>query len=391
MGNVDLKGFKHLMTLNVDGPLHNAHYFLIISKLMEKIHSRIPRENYNLSKIATPVEYREEFFKGENHKRAVLFLLTNGCEWAIKGAHGCTICGHLAKQTRSLEPITAEDLISQFIGEFEKINFKEAPIFNLYNNGSFFNEHEIPEKARIKMFKKINNNKDIKMIVLETRPEFITDKLMEQTKALMPDIHVEVAMGLETIDDFKRMISVNKGFTLKQYDEAIQIILKYHLYPRSYVLLKPPFFSEKEGVDEAINTIKHAFNAGSFTVSLEACTYQKYTLTEYLFDNGLYQLPKLWSILDVVKKTHHLGKLIVGLFQFYPSPEHVPYNCNKCSNRVLDAIKDYNRTLQIKALEDIDCNCRKNWEYELHYNPETFQNKLEAFRKKVIEDDLLDS
>jgi uncharacterized Fe-S cluster-containing MiaB family protein len=93
----------------------------------------------------------------------------------------------------------------------------------------------------------------------------------------------------------------------------------------------------------------------------------------------------------VVKKTHHLGKLIVGLFQFYPSPEHVPYNCNKCSNRVLDAIKDYNRTLQIKALEDIDCNCRKNWEYELHYNPETFQNKLEAFRKKVIEDDLLDS
>jgi radical SAM enzyme (TIGR01210 family) len=391
MMNVDLKDFKQLSTLKNDGRLSNAQYVPLISKLMGKIHSKIPKENYNLSKVAAPVDYREEFFEGENHKRAVLFLLSNGCEWAIKGAHGCTICGHLVKQTRSLEPLSAEDLISQFMGEFEKINFNEAPILNLYNNGSFFNEREIPEKARIRMLKEVNNNKAIKMIVLETRPEFITDKLMEQTKALVPDIHVELAMGLETIDDLKRMISVNKGFTLKRYDQAIQIIRKYHLHPRSYVLLKPPFFSEREGVEEAIKTIKHVFNAGASTVSLEACTYQKYTLTEYLVDNGLYQLPKLWSIIEVVKKTHHLGKLVTGLFQFYPSPEHVPYNCDKCSNRVLDAMKEYNRTLRVEAFEDLDCDCRKDWQHELDHNPETFFHRLEAFRKKVIEDKLLDS
>lgn len=391
MKNDDLNGFKHLRTLGADGPLSNAQYVPLISKLMGKIHSTIPRENYNLSKVAAPVDYREEFFEGENHKRAVLFLLSNGCEWAIKGAHGCTICGHLAKQTRSLEPISAEDLISQFMGEFEKINFNETPILNLYNNGSFFNEHEISEQARIKMLKEVNNNKRIRMLVLETRPEFITDKLMEQTKTLVPDIHVELAMGLETMDDLKRTISVNKGFTLKKYDQAIQIIREYHLHPRSYVLLKPPFFSEKEGVEEAIKTIKHVFDAGASTVSLEACTYQKYTLTEYLVDSGLYQLPKLWSIIEVVKKTHHLGKLVVGLFQFYPSPENVPYNCDKCSNRVLDAIKEYNRTLRVEAFEGLNCDCKKDWEYELHHNSETFQHRLEAFRKKVIEDKLLDS
>jgi hypothetical protein len=358
---------------------------------MGKFHSRIPQENYNLSKVATPVDYREEFFKGKNHKRAVLFLLSNGCEWALKGAHGCTMCGHLAKQTRSLEPLSTEDFISQFIGEFENINFKEAPILNLYNNGSFFNEREIPEQARIRILKEINNNKDIKMVVLETRPEFITDKLMEQTKALVPDIHVELAMGLETMDDLRRTISVNKGFTLKQYDQAIQIIRKYDFHPRSYVLLKPLFFNEKEGIEEAINTIKHVFDVGTSTVSLEACTYQKYTLTEYLVDNGLYKLPKLWSILEVFKKTYHLGKIVIGLFQFYPSPEHVPYNCDRCSNRVMDAIKEYNRTLQVKAFEGLDCDCKKDWQRELHHNSETFQERLEAFRKKVIEDKLLDS
>jgi archaeosine synthase beta-subunit len=391
MKNIDLKDFRQLSTMNTDGPLGNARYLPFISKVMGKIHSRIPQENYNLSKIAAPVDYREEFFEGKNYKRAVLFLLSNGCEWAIKSANGCTMCGHLAKQTRSLEPLSAEDFISQFMGEFERINFKEVPILNLYNNGSFFNEREVPEQARIRILQEINNNKDIKMVVLETRPEFIMEKLMEQIKTLVPDIHIELAMGIETRDDLRRMISVNKGFTLKQYDQAIRIIRKYHMYPRSYVLLKPPFFSEKEGVEEAINTVKHAFNVGTSTVSLEACTYQKYTLTEYLVDNGLYQLPKLWSILEVVKKTHQLGKLITGLFQFYPAPEHVPYNCSKCSDYVLEGLKEYNRTMQYAPLKNLDCACKEEWEHELQSNSWTFRDHLEMFRDRVIEDKFLES
>ncbi len=185
------------------------------------------------------------------------------------------------------------------------------------------------------------------------------------------------------------MISVNKGFTLKRYDQANQVIRKYSMHARSYVLLKPLFFSEKEGIEEAIHTIQHAFNSGASTVSLEGCTYQKYTLTEYLVDHELYQLPKLWSILDVVKRTHHLGKLVTGLFQFYPSPEHVPYNCDRCSNQVLDAIKEYNRTMRVETFEGLDCGCKRDWEYELHHANGTFQDRLVAFRKKAIEDGLL--
>jgi archaeosine synthase beta-subunit len=371
--------------------LGDAQYIPFISKVMGRIHSKIPREHYDLSKVPAPVDYREEFFEGTNHRRAVLFLLSNGCEWALKGAHGCTICGHLAKQTRLLQPISSDDFISQFMEEFQKIDFCKTPILNLYNNGSFFNEREIPNPARIRMFREINHNKNIKMLVLETRPEFVSDNLMAQTRALLPNVHVEVAMGLETMNDLKRMISVNKGFTLKKHDQAIQIIRKHNLYPRSYVLLKPPFFGEKEGIQEAIKTIEHVFNAGAATVSLEACTYQKYTLTEYLVDNGLYQLPKLWSIIEVVKKTHQRGKLLVGLFQFFPSPEHVPYNCDQCSDRVLESIKEYNRTLRIEAFEGIDCSCKMEWENTLRHNCETFQQRLGMFKQKVIEDKLIDS
>jgi len=387
----DPKEFNRLVTLQTDGPLSNAQYILFIARVMEKLHSRIPREDCDLSKVPAPVEYREERFDNVNHKRAVLFLLSNGCEWAIKNGNGCTMCGHLAKQTRSLAPLNADDLISQFMGEFGRIDFDQAPILNLYNNGSFFNEREIPERARIRMLKEICNNKSIKMLVVESRPEFVTENLMEQTKALLPDVHVEVAMGLETMDDKKRMISVNKGFTLKQYDRAIQIIRKCHLYPRSYVLLKPPFFNENEGIEEAIKTTKHAFEIGATTVSLEACTCQKYTLTEYLANSGLYRMPRLWSIIEVIKRTHRLGNLIVGLFQFFPSPDNVPYNCSKCSDRVLEALKDYNRTLRIERLEDLDCTCKQHWSDELLHDHETYEQRLGTFVRRVLDDEMLNS
>lgn len=237
--------FDQVATLDEDGPLRRAQYHPFISRVMRKLHSRIPREHYVLSKVPTPVDYREEYFEDRNCRRAVLFLLTNGCEWALKGAHGCTMCGHLAKQTMSETPLSPGDIISQFMGEFEKIDFRETPILNLYNNGSFFNEHELPAGARRRILSEINNQKMIRMLVVESRPEFISDESMAEMKSLVPDIHVEVAMGIETMDDLKRMISINKGFTLRQYDEAIRKIRKHGLHPRSYVLIKPPFFSER--------------------------------------------------------------------------------------------------------------------------------------------------
>jgi uncharacterized Fe-S cluster-containing MiaB family protein len=52
-------------------------------------------------------------------------------------------------------------------------------------------------------------------------------------------------MGLETMDDRKRIISVNKG-SRQTKEQAVGIIRKYQIGARTYVLLKPPFFTEKK-------------------------------------------------------------------------------------------------------------------------------------------------
>lgn len=364
--------------------LKNSEYYGFISGLLKDIHSRIPREKYDSGKVAAPTNIREEFFEGVNYKRAVMFLLSNGCEWALKDGHGCTMCGHLAKQLRTDEVIPVDNYLHQFGEEFENIDFKESPLLNLFNNGSLLNDNEISPDARNGILKKIGREKNIKMVVLETRPEFVTENKIKEIKRLLPGKHVEIAVGLEMKNDMYRTICVNKGFSLQQYDRASRLIREY-LDLRTYVLLKPPFLTEREGIENAVETVEHAFARGSRTVSLEACTVQDFTLVDYLYESGLYSTPWLWSIIEVMKrvKVKPPGKFIIGLFQFYPSPSKTPFNCEKCSDRILDAICNYNRTLDIALLENLNCECRKKWEEVVAEDSPPFMERLETVMNKL--------
>lgn len=384
MGNIE----------NIVGQLHNHgledelkenRYYKFISQVQQYIHSQIPDQDFDTAKVATKTNIRREIFQGKEYQRAVIFLMTNGCEWALKSGHGCTMCGHLGKQAIRHEPIPTGDFIRQFSEEFEVIDFKQNPLLNLYNNGSFLNDREIPGTARAEILKMINKNPDIKMLVLETRPEFVTEEKVKEIKRLVPDKHVELAIGLELKDDRVRRICINKGFSLNVYNRATEIITR-HLNLRTYIFLKPPVLTEKESIQHAVETITHAFARGACTVSLEACTVQDFTLTKYLYDMELYNPPYIWSIIEVVKQCKQLnltGKLIVGLFQFYPSPNKIPYNCEQCSDRAIQALIHYNRTLDANAFDGLNCQCKKQWEDLLKKEPLPFETRLEQMVEQL--------
>jgi radical SAM enzyme (TIGR01210 family) len=375
----------NLQDTGLEGDLKKSKYYRLISEAQKIIHAQIPNENCSTDKVAAvETGVREEIFDGENYKRAVVYLMSNGCEWALKNAHGCMMCGHLAKQARRDSTISVGNYLKQFEREFEKIDFKKYPILNLYNNGSFLNDNEIPPEARKGLLKKINENPEIKMLVLETRPEFVTEEKVREIKGLIPNKHVELGIGLEMKNDFYRGICINKGFSLQRFNHAASIITK-HLNLRTYVLLKPLFLTEKEAIEQAIETIEYAFGIGATTVSLEACTIQDYTFMKYLYERGLYSTPWLWSIIEVVKNVRAPGKLIVGLFKFFPSPSAVPNNCDRCNEKVMETIIQYNRTLDRKAFDGISCKCKEEWRKILEEEALPFAERLKPIPEIVEE------
>ncbi len=366
-----------LQSSGLEGDLKKSQYYQLISEAQRIIHAQIPKEKLSTDKVAgVETGIREEVFEGVNYRRAIIYLMSNGCEWALKSGHGCTMCGHLAKQTRRDRPISVDDYLRQFAEEFGKIDFKQNPILDLYNNGSFLNDNEIPPAARKGMLKIINRNADIKMLVLETRPEFVTEEKVGEIRQFLPDKHIELGIGLEMKNDFYRGLCINKGFSLHRFDMAAQIIVK-HLNLRTYVLLKPLFLTEKEGIEQAVETIEYAFAAGATTVSLEACTIQDYTFMKYLYERGLYSTPWLWSIIEVVKRVEKPGNLIIGLFKFFPSPTAVPNNCDRCNDKVMDKIIQYNKTLDLTALDGLTCECKHEWEEILEEEALPFEKRLE--------------
>ena len=150
-------------------------------------------------------------------------------------------------------------------------------------------------------------------------------------------------------------------------------------------MLKPLFLTERESIDNAIETIEHSFAVGAATVSLEASTIQEYTLMSYFYKHGLYTTPWLWSILEIVKSVKSSGKLLVGLFKFFPSPSAVPNNCEHCNDKVMNTIIQYNRTLDNSVFDSLTCECKKEWVKALEETPKPFEERLKPIPELLKE------
>lgn len=318
---------------------------------------RIANLSNSKAEVQCHIDIREELFEGQNVKRVVLYLPSSGCEWAFWGP-GCNMCGHYLSQVLKIE---SGDIVNAFVKKFKNIDWSRYPVLNLYNNGSFFNENELPVEARDTILSMISKVDDIRSVVIESRPEYITDEKMKHVAQILKGKRIEVAIGLESSNDFIRNLYIGKGIQLKEFEDAVNIVNSYG-FSRAYVLLKPPFVNELVAIKDAIDSIAYAFNVGVPTVSLEPATIQEGRLLHYLWTLNEYSPPWLWSIIEVVKKTAHMGKLVTGLFQFHPSPVTVPYNCPECSDEVLEVLKEYNRTLSVSCFRNLPtCGCYKEW------------------------------
>ncbi|RKX76096.1 MAG: hypothetical protein DRP87_12810 [Spirochaetes bacterium] len=59
-------------------------------------------------------------------------------------------------------------------------------------------------------------------------------------------------------------------------EEAVNLIEEYGFQSLAYILIKPPFLSEQEAIEEAIDTVKIAFELGFDAVSIEPLSVHEY-------------------------------------------------------------------------------------------------------------------
>ena len=290
--------------------------------------------------------------KGDIVDSLVIILRTRGCYWA--SVSGCSMCGYYNDTNPE---ITSEDLLKQL--EYAKSKYSGEKMIKIYTSGSFLDDREVPKEIQ-RAF--IENFDGVERIIIETRPEFVTDK---KIKFLKEYENVMVALGLESANDETLLYRINKGFTVSNYIKAAEKLNQNDIPVKTYVLLKPPFMSERMAVEEAISTVNFASNY-SEVVSVNPMNIQNYTLVEYLWRRGEYRAPWLWSVVEVLKETIDVPAEVVS----YPTAggtKRGAHNCGKCDEKVLEAIYDFSLTQNPSKLEGLDCPCKKRWEKIMNY------------------------
>ncbi|MEY8313113.1 hypothetical protein AALA61_14280 [Oscillospiraceae bacterium 42-9] len=316
-----------------------------------------------------PAEYtvKYSYMHGKPVKALTITLNPTGCIWAKSG--GCTMCGEF-------EGSTKDGSIPDYIhvAQFAKAIADLVSVYNptwlrINQEGNYANSVETASIAQTTILKLATQIKGIKRITIESRPQYLTEAILKEYANIVSkhNIELEIGMGFEAADDVVRNVCINKGETLNDFRRAVELMTFHNIRSLAYVLLKPPFLTEKESIDVAVQSILTATEMGFKRISLEPVSIHRFTIVDALARMNYYHVPWFWSIINVVeqcKETHDLG---IGGVGYFPPPLHQAHNrCNHCNTTVAKALAEYAKTRDTSVFRSLSCGCKLEWEEECY-------------------------
>ena len=302
----------------------------------------------------------EDLLDGKLVKANTIIFRTKGCYWGQKG--GCSMCGYVYDAATT--PPTYDDIMAQYRSVEGRI---DGSVVKIFTSGSFFDIREIPEKARAEILSGLS--KKATKVIVETRPEFVTDKTMQDALQYVP--RLEVAIGLETSNDKIRNESINKNFLFKDFVHASETAKKYGVTTKAYLLLKPPFLDENDALEDMVRSVMDTAPYAS-TISINLCNVQRGTIVDELFLKKAYRPPWLWTIVEVIRRVHGKTNAVIMSDPLAAGAARGPHNCGKCDYDFADAIRKYSTTQDITVFDSLGCDCRLLWEKVLELEGRTF-------------------
>ncbi|MGM0372076.1 MAG: archaeosine biosynthesis radical SAM protein RaSEA [Halobacteriota archaeon] len=284
-----------------------------------------------------------------------IILDTGGCRWARAG--GCTMCGYVS-ESENAEGVSHEALLAQIETALEREAEQAdqpAEVVKLYSSGSILDDREVGPETRAAIAETFA---DRERIVIETLPDFVTADRLEPF--LEAGLATDVAIGIETASDRVRRDAVNKYFDFEAVREAAAVAQEAGAGVKGYLLLKPPFLTESEAIEDAVESIEQVA-AFAHTISLNPTTVMEDTLIEDLYYDGGYRPPWLWSVADVLKRTADVDAIVVS-DPVGAGSDRGPHNCGECDETVERAIGDFNRRQDPTVFGEVSCACERTWE-----------------------------
>ena len=217
---------------------------------------------------------------GEVVSVLTIFLTNRECPWR------CLMCD-LWKNT--IVETVAPGVIPAQIDHALERERPPSQQLKLYNSGSFFDHRAIPKEDHAEIARRL---RPFSRVILECHPKLVGAEVLRFRDLLGTEL--EIAMGLETADP-DTLARLNKGMTLDDFANATQFLRNNSIGVRAFILLKPPWTSERDGVQWAKRSIDFAFDVG-VNVACVIPTRASNGALDALAARGEFSLPCLASL-----------------------------------------------------------------------------------------------
>ena len=318
------------------------------------------RESWDATEPATVYKTPEILPDGTHCTAATVIFRTRGCAWWWKS--GCTFCGYF-NDVR--DDVTADDLFAQWDEAKRRLDdFEGCSMVKVYTSGTFFEDRENPPEWQEAILKE-THERDMHLVI-EAQAQMCTPEKIAWVAERHPGC--TVAIGLEAYDDAVLRFHVNKGFSTKQWHRSIDMLRENGLRVKTYLLFKPPFMSEGDALELTSKWVSEVAPL-SDDVSVNPMNIQRGTIVDRLYRNREYRPPWLWSLVEMLERTHddiaESGARII----VHPTAGGRPrgaHNCGSCDADVVAAIERYSVSADIREFANLDCQCRGVWRAEVH-------------------------
>lgn len=132
------------------------------------------------------------------------------------------------------------------------LNLKEVDKLKVYESGSYLDDEQFPKEFRKWLVEHLKKE-EVKEIVVESLPNFVTDETMKEFEG----INFTVAIGLEAADD-EVLEEYGKPFRVKEYTKAVEKVHEYSGKVKTYLMVNMPFSKEDTLKKSVPFALKHS-------------------------------------------------------------------------------------------------------------------------------------
>jgi hypothetical protein len=216
---------------------------------------------------------------GEVVPVATIFLTNRECRWR------CVMCDLWRNTLTESVPVGA--IPAQIDYALERLG--AARQIKLYNSGSFFDPGAIPAADHAAIAERVAG---FERVIVECHPALVGESCIRFNDRVAG--RLEVAIGLETAHP-EILQLLNKRMSLEQFEKAAESLGNNSIGLRVFILVKPPFMEEEEGLEWAARSLEFAFDCGATAASLIPTRGGNGAMEE-LAGAGMFSPPKLATL-----------------------------------------------------------------------------------------------